>query len=55
MKLIKIQYKKLEESMPIARKPAKISNYKFMCVMLYIIENCIDIITIEKFMIKNNT
>ena len=26
--------------MPIARKPAKISNYKFMCMMLYIIENC---------------
>ena len=25
--------------MPIARKPAKISNYKFMCAMLYIIEN----------------
>ena len=25
--------------MPIARKPAKISNYEFMCMMLYIIEN----------------
>ena len=39
MKLTKIQYKKLEELMPIARKPAKASNYKFMCAMLYIIEN----------------
>ena len=25
--------------MPIARKPAKVSNYKFMCAMLYIVEN----------------
>ena len=25
--------------MPIARKPAKVSNYKFMCTILYIIEN----------------
>ena len=39
MKLTKIQYKKLEESMPIAKKPVKISNYKFMCAMFYIIEN----------------
>ena len=39
MKLTKIQYKKLEELMSIARKPAKVPNYKFMCVMLYIIEN----------------
>ena len=39
MKLTKIQYKKLEELMLIARKPAKVSNYKFMCAMLYIIEN----------------
>ena len=39
MKLTKIQYKKLEELMPIARKPAKVSNYKFMCAMLYIVEN----------------
>ena len=39
MKLTKIQYKKLEELMPIARKPAKVSNYEFMCTMLYIIEN----------------
>ena len=29
----------LEGLMPIARKPAKISNYKFVCAMLYIIEN----------------
>ena len=39
MKLTKIQYKKLEELMPIARKPAKVSNYQFMRAMLYIIEN----------------
>ncbi len=39
MKFTKIQYKKLEELMPIARKPAKISNYKFMCAMVYIIDN----------------
>ena len=39
MKLTKIQYKKLEELMSIARKPAKVSNYQFMCAMLYIIEN----------------
>ena len=39
MKLTKIQYKKLEELMPFVRKPAKVSNYKFMCAMLYIIEN----------------
>ena len=25
--------------MPIARKPARILNYKFMCAMLYIVEN----------------
>ena len=39
MKLTKIQYKKLEELMPIAWKTAKVSTYKFMCTMLYIIEN----------------
>ena len=39
MKLTKIQYKKLEKLMTIARKPAKVSNYKFMCAMFYIIEN----------------
>ena len=39
MKLTKIQYKQLEELMLIARKPAKVSNYKFMCAMLYVIKN----------------
>ena len=39
MKLTKIKYKKLEKLMLIAIKPAKISNYKFMCTMLYIIES----------------
>ena len=39
MKLAKIQYKKLEKFIPIARKPTKVPNYEFMCAMLYIIEN----------------
>ena len=39
MELTKTQYKKLEGLMPIARKPVKISNYEFMCAMLYIVEN----------------
>ena len=39
MKLTKIQHKKLEVLMPIARKPSEISNYKFMCAIPYIIEN----------------
>ena len=39
MKLTKIQYEKLEELMAIASRAAKISNYKFMCVMLYIIDD----------------
>ena len=39
MKLTKIKYKQLEESMAMAGKSAKISNYKFICAMLYIIEN----------------
>ena len=39
MKLTKMQYKKLEGLMPIARKPAKISNYRFVYAILYIIEN----------------
>ena len=39
MKLTKIKYKKLEELMATAKKTAKISNYKFMCAMLYIVDN----------------
>ena len=39
MRFKKIQYKKLEGLMPIVGKPAKISNYEFMCAMLYIMEN----------------
>ena len=39
MKLTKIQCKKLKELIPIARKPAKASDYKFMCATLCIIEN----------------
>ena len=39
MKLTKIQHKKLEELMSIAKKPAKVSKYKFICAMFCIIEN----------------
>ncbi len=39
MKFTKTQYKKLEKLIPIAGKPAKISNYEFMCAILYIIKN----------------
>ena len=39
MKLTKMKYKKLEELMPIVRKSAKVSNYKLICTMFYIIDN----------------
>ena len=39
MKLTKKQYQKIEHLMPISRKPPKISNYQFLCALLYIIEN----------------
>ena len=39
MKLTKTQYKKLEKLIVTAMKTAKISNYKFMYAMLYIIKN----------------
>ncbi len=39
MKLTKKQFRKIEHLMPIARKPPEISNYQFMCALLYIIEN----------------
>ncbi len=39
MGFTKRQHKRLEGLMPIARKPAKISNYKFMYAIFYIIEN----------------
>ena len=42
MKLTKTQHKKLEQLIPLARKPAKISNYKF------IIENCCKQINLPK-------
>ena len=34
--------------MPIARKPAKVSNYKLMCAILYIIDNGCKWITLPK-------
>ena len=39
MKLTKIQYKKLKELIPLERKPAKISNYKFMCAIVQCFNN----------------
>ena len=39
MKLTRKMYGKIEHLMPKARKPAKISNYQFLCALLYIIEN----------------
>ena len=39
MELTKKQFAKIEHLMPAARKPATISNYQFLCALLYIIEN----------------
>ena len=39
MKLTKKQYRKIEHLMPIPRKPPEISNYQFLCALLYMIEN----------------
>ena len=39
MKLTKTQYKKLKELTLIASNPSKVSNYRFMCTILYIVEN----------------
>ncbi len=39
MKLTKKQFAKIGHLMPVARKPATISNYQFLCALLYIIEN----------------
>ena len=39
MKLTKKQFSKIEHLMPIPRKPPEISNYQFLCALLYMIEN----------------
>lgn len=39
MKLTRKQFSKIKHLMPIARKPSKISNYQFLCALLYMIEN----------------
>ena len=39
MKLTEKQFKKIEHLMPKARKKPTVSNYQFLCAMLYIIEN----------------
>lgn len=39
MKLSKKQFREIEHLMPIARKPSKVSNYQFICALLYMIEN----------------
>ncbi len=37
--MTKKQFAKIERLMPISRKKPSISNYQFMCALLYIIEN----------------
>ena len=37
--MTKKQFAKIERFMPVARKKSSISNYQFMCALLYIIEN----------------
>lgn len=39
MKLTRKQFSKIEHLMLVARKPAEISNYQFLCALLYMIEN----------------
>ena len=39
MKLTKKQFAKIEHLMPVARKKPTISNYQFLCALLYLIEN----------------
>lgn len=39
MKLTKKQFAKIEHLMPVARKKPVVSNYQFLCAMLYMIEN----------------
>lgn len=39
MKLTRKQFAKIEYMMPIARKKPTISNYQFVCALLYMIEN----------------
>lgn len=39
MELTKEQFKKIEHLMPIPRKSPIVSNYDFVCALLYIIEN----------------
>ena len=39
MKLTKKQFAKIEHLMPVARKKPTVSNYQFLCAMLYMIEN----------------
>ena len=33
------KYEKIKHLMPKARKPSVVSNYQFLCALLYIIEN----------------
>ena len=33
------EYEKIKQLMPKARKPSVVSNYQFLCALLYIIEN----------------
>ena len=50
-----MQYKDLEKLMPIRMKIAKGSNYKFVCIMLYVIQNGSKVDGITEKNIKNDT
>ena len=39
MRLTKEQFAKIEHLMPIPRRKPEVSNYDFLCALLYIIEN----------------
>lgn len=39
MELTRKQFEKIEHLMPVQRKKSTISNYDFVCALLYIIEN----------------
>ena len=44
MELTRKQFAKMEYLMPVARKKPTVSNYQFLCALLYIIENGIQYI-----------
>ena len=52
MKWTKTRYKKLKVLIEISKKPTKISNYKFISAILYIIENGYKLILLPKKYVK---